>query len=76
MKLAIPLFEAVAFSPETVRVTSVPDLATTVLRPSPPRIRKSSVRRATSAVAESLSTVRVAATSVKVTVPEPSVTRA
>ena len=81
-KLATPLFAApgdpaaVASSPEIVRVTSVPDLATAVLRPSPPIILKSSVRSSTSAVAESLSTVRVAATSVKVTVPEPSVTSA
>ena len=36
LNFAIPLLVAVAFSPLTVTVTSLPTLATTVLIPSPP----------------------------------------
>ena len=69
-------WKVLASSPLTVRVTSVPDFATAVSIPSPPTIRRSSVRSAASAVVESPSTVRVAATSWKVTAPLPSVTSA
>ena len=75
---ATPLLEAVASSPAILRVTSVPDFATVRSIPSPPSNLRSSVRRATFAVvlSSTTSTVRVAATSWKVTVPLPSVIRA
>jgi hypothetical protein len=66
----------VASSPAIVTVTSVLTLATEISSPSPPVNCKSSVSSATSAVVPEpsvASTVRVAATSVKVTPPLPSV---